>query len=107
MEEKRRRKGGQEHKGHRDKGTANSGNRSKSSAFAFYVASAQDKTIILKHITTSDGLSDNQVTCMLRDNLGFMWIGTKDGLNRNDGREFYVFKHNPEDVNSVCGNNIK
>ncbi|MEP7169337.1 MAG: two-component regulator propeller domain-containing protein, partial [Bacteroidota bacterium] len=71
------------------------------------MATAQDKTIVLKHITTSEGLSDNQVTCMLRDDLGFMWIGTKDGLNRYDGREFYVFKNNPEEINSVCSNYIK
>ncbi|HKR07020.1 MAG TPA: two-component regulator propeller domain-containing protein [Bacteroidia bacterium] len=75
-------------------------------AFGSILASAQEKTIVLKHITTSEGLSDNQVTCMLRDNLGFLWIGTKDGLNRYDGRDFYVYKYNDNDSNSVCGNII-
>jgi ligand-binding sensor domain-containing protein len=76
-------------------------------SLACCIATAQEKTIVLKHITPSEGLSDNQVTCMLRDKLGFMWIGTKDGLNRYDGREFYVFKHDPADSSSLCGNSIK
>ena len=55
---------------------------------------AQIKSLNLRHITSEQGISDNQVTCILRDPLGFMWIGTKDGLNRYDGKEFYVFKNN-------------
>lgn len=74
---------------------------------AILTASAQVKSITLKHFTGEDGLSDNQVTCILRDKLGFMWIGTRDGLNRFDGREFYVFKHNENDSQSIGGNNIK
>lgn len=77
-------------------------------AFALFpgLLTAQQKTLHVKHITSEDGLSDNQVTCVLRDKLGFMWIGTKDGLNRFDGREFQVFRHNENDLSSVCGNNI-
>ena len=76
-------------------------------SMAILLASAQEKSITLKHITVEDGLSDNQVTCILRDNFGFIWVGTKDGLNRFDGNEFYVFKNNPDNPNSICGNNIK
>lgn len=38
-----------------------------------------------KHIDTHQGLSSNNVKCITRDRLGFMWIGTKNGLNRYDG----------------------
>ncbi|MEO8146036.1 MAG: two-component regulator propeller domain-containing protein [Bacteroidia bacterium] len=72
----------------------------------FSIAFAQEKTITLKRFTSQEGLSDNQVTCMLRDKQGFMWIGTKDGLNRYDGKEFYVFRQLENDSNSLCGNNI-
>lgn len=68
---------------------------------------AQIKSLNLRHITSEQGISDNQVTCILRDPLGFMWIGTKDGLNRYDGKEFYVFKNNPDNPYSICGNSIK
>lgn len=73
---------------------------------AFSSMYAQNRTIQLKQYTSENGLSDNQVTCVLRDKLGFMWIGTKDGLNRYDGREFYKFRHSNENNFSICGNNI-
>jgi ligand-binding sensor domain-containing protein/two-component sensor histidine kinase len=74
--------------------------------FSFYNGSSQDKTISFRHLTAEDGLSDNRVTCMLRDKLGFMWFGTKDGLSRYDGRDFYVFRNRVNDSTSLCSNNI-
>ena len=72
----------------------------------FNTARSQEKTISFKQITSEDGLSDNRVTCMVRDPMGFMWIGTKDGLNRYDGRDFYVFRNRVNDSTSLCSNNI-
>ena len=43
-------------------------------------------------LTQRDGLSDNRVTCFLEDSRGFMWIGTRNGLNRYDGHAFHIFK---------------
>src|SRR5262245_48148249 len=67
---------------------------------------AQEKVIDLKHLTSQDGLSDNRITCMLRDKQGFMWFGTKDGLNRYDGRDFYVFRNRINDSTTLCSNSI-
>ncbi|WP_198664830.1 hybrid sensor histidine kinase/response regulator transcription factor [Lewinella sp. IMCC34191] len=36
----------------------------------------------------ADGLSHNTIHCAAQDSLGFMWFGTKNGLNRFDGYEF-------------------
>jgi diguanylate cyclase (GGDEF)-like protein len=44
--------------------------------------------------TVADGLSQNAVNALARDDDGFLWIGTEDGLNRFDGYEFQV--HRPE-----------
>lgn len=44
-----------------------------------------------KTLTTADGLSDKRVTCFHKDRKGFMWIGTRNGLNRYDGHSFKVF----------------
>ena len=38
---------------------------------------------------------------MLQDSRGFMWFGTKDGLNRYDGRNFVAYMHNPFDTTSI------
>ncbi|WP_291720479.1 two-component regulator propeller domain-containing protein [Bernardetia sp.] len=43
-------------------------------------------------ITSQDGLSQNTVTCMLQDNLGFIWMGTQNGLNRYDASSFKIYK---------------
>ncbi len=40
------------------------------------------------HFTENDGLSDNSVTCILRDQQGYLWVGTTNGLNRYDGYSF-------------------
>lgn len=45
-----------------------------------------------KHYNTNNGLSQNTVRSIFQDNLGFMWFGTKDGLNRFDGSNFKLFK---------------
>lgn len=52
-----------------------------------------------KKLTEENGLSDNRVTCFLKDKTGFLWIGTRNGLNRYDGHSFRIFK--PASGNSI------
>jgi ligand-binding sensor domain-containing protein len=40
------------------------------------------------HYTSDQGLSQNNVTAMHKDKKGFLWVSTRDGLNRFDGRVF-------------------
>ena len=49
-----------------------------------------------------NGLSQNTVYQILQDRKGFMWFGTKDGLNRYDGLSFRVYKKE----NSSLGRNF-
>ncbi len=44
-----------------------------------------------KQYTTEQGLSQIQVTHLYKDVKGFLWVGTKNGLNRFNGKEFRVF----------------
>jgi ligand-binding sensor domain-containing protein len=46
--------------------------------------------------TTKDGLSQNTVNCILEDSRGFIWFGTKDGLNRYDSHEFVIYDSSAE-----------
>jgi len=54
-----------------------------------------------QRISSEDGLSQMYVSAILQDSQGFLWVGTKDGLNRYDGRRFTVFHHIPFDPNSL------
>jgi len=44
-----------------------------------------------RNFTITDGLSQSSVTCMVQDDVGTLWVGTQDGLNRFDGQQFQVF----------------
>jgi PAS domain S-box-containing protein len=57
-------------------------------------------------ITRDNGLSNSTVSCILKDNHGFIWIGTWNGLNRYDGYDMTVFQHDPADSNSLSSGNI-
>ena len=59
-----------------------------------------------RHYQVEDGLSNNAVVCCLQDSKGFLWFGTKDGLDRFDGYTFKVFRNDPEDKNSIGSNFI-
>ncbi|MEO6721681.1 MAG: two-component regulator propeller domain-containing protein [Ferruginibacter sp.] len=48
------------------------------------------QSYFFRHYQVENGLSNNTVFCSIQDKNGFMWFGTKDGLNRFDG---YHFKH--------------
>ncbi|HEX7069723.1 MAG TPA: two-component regulator propeller domain-containing protein, partial [Rhodothermales bacterium] len=54
----------------------------------------------------SEGLSQNTVYAIATDRVGFMWFGTEDGLNRYDGREFRVFRNDPDDSSSLSSNAV-
>src|SRR5689334_10054435 len=52
-------------------------------------------------IDISRGLSNNQVTSIFKDNMGFLWFGTMSGLNRYDGYKFRVFRHDSHDSTTL------
>ncbi|MCB1042571.1 MAG: protein kinase [Acidobacteria bacterium] len=56
-----------------------------------YLGFAQVRQIQLNQISTDQGLSQSTVYAVTRDSYGFLWVGTYDGLNRYDGREFKHF----------------
>jgi ligand-binding sensor domain-containing protein len=67
---------------------------------------AQKPELYFKSINTASGLSHNKVNCILQDKRGFIWIGTDDGLNRFDGNNFLVFRHQAGAETGISGNII-
>lgn len=55
-------------------------------------------------LSMEDGLSQNSVITMLQDRQGFMWFGTEDGLNKYDGYQFTIYKHDPENEQTISDN---
>ena len=51
------------------------------------------RSYYFKSYEVEDGLSNNNVTCCVQDHYGFMWFGTRDGLNRFDGNKFHIIKN--------------
>jgi signal transduction histidine kinase/ligand-binding sensor domain-containing protein/DNA-binding response OmpR family regulator len=67
---------------------------------------AQEDQYQFSRLNVDNGLSHNRVTCIYKDTRGFMWFGTKSGLNRYDGYRFKIFKHNINDASSISDDYI-
>jgi signal transduction histidine kinase/ligand-binding sensor domain-containing protein len=63
----------------------------------------EGNNISFKRLPTTRGLSQTRVSSILQDNRGFLWFGTQYGLDRYDGYEFKVFKHEVGKTNGLSG----
>jgi ligand-binding sensor domain-containing protein/signal transduction histidine kinase len=59
-----------------------------------------------ERISVEDGLSQGTVNGILQDRLGLMWFCTQEGLNRYDGYGFEVYRHDPQNPNSLSHNQV-
>ena len=78
-------------------------------SFLFFFFSLVSKAQLdrFKQITTSDGLPENTGQCIVQDQLGFIWIGTQNGLARYDGIDFKVYQHQPGNDSSLSNNQVE
>ncbi|MCB9282900.1 MAG: hypothetical protein H6563_02410 [Lewinellaceae bacterium] len=73
----------------------------------FYFPAAYGQNFTFDHLTINQELSNNTIYSITEDRDGFMWFGSRDGLNKYDGYEFTIYKSNPADSLSLPGNNIQ
>jgi signal transduction histidine kinase/ligand-binding sensor domain-containing protein/DNA-binding response OmpR family regulator len=68
---------------------------------------SQNQSLKFEHIGIKEGLSQINITCIKQDKRGFIWIGTRDGLNKYDGYKFTIYKYDPRDSNTISNNFIQ
>ena len=61
---------------------------------------------IFEHLTTADGLPENSVLCIFQDHLGYLWLGTQNGLVKYDGYDMKVYSRDPDDSLSISDRQI-
>jgi len=74
---------------------------------ALFAQISGERRLEFEQFTVNDGLSQNFVTCILQDHQGFLWFGTRSGLNRYDGYTFKVYSFEAEDTTSISANAIQ
>ncbi len=58
-------------------------------------------TMRFEQLGIQEGLSDNVVLAVFQDSLGYLWFGTREGLNKFDGYEITVYTSDLNDPNSL------
>lgn len=61
---------------------------------------------IFYRLNESNGLTNNVINDIAQDSLGFVWVGTEDGLFKFDGHGFKSFRHT-DDSASIPNNNVQ
>ena len=56
-----------------------------------FSVNAQNYALQMQRISTDEGLTQGSVTKIVQDDLGFIWVGTYQGLNRYDGYQVAAF----------------
>ena len=69
--------------------------------FCFDLLSAQP--VRFERISSESGLPASTIKCIMKDRLGFLWIGTVRGLCPYDGYTFRTFQEDPDNPQSLSG----
>jgi signal transduction histidine kinase/ligand-binding sensor domain-containing protein/DNA-binding response OmpR family regulator len=73
---------------------------------AFIVPISAQYHFSFAHYTSDNGLSQNSITAMMKDHMGYLWFGTRDGLNKFDGYNFKIYNSKSDQKLSVLSNRV-
>ena len=68
---------------------------------------AQEQNIFFSSLKIENGLSHHTVTSIYQDERGFIWIGTREGLNLYNGATVTTYKSEEDNLNSLLYNSIQ
>jgi ligand-binding sensor domain-containing protein/signal transduction histidine kinase/AraC-like DNA-binding protein len=71
------------------------------SVFLVLRVQAQPNKLQFNHLTVEKGLSQSGVISIVQDQTGFMWFGTRDGLNKYDAQKIEIFKYKANDTTTI------
>lgn len=75
---------------------------------AFFQATAQETEVVKVTVLGQDeGLLQLNAQALAQDELGYLWVGTEDGLHRFNSYEFTAFLANPTDTTSIKDDHIR
>lgn len=74
--------------------------------FFFTLCPGYGQEIRFTNVSIEDGLSQSSVLSIAQDKRGFLWFGTRSGLNRYDAHRFNIYKNDPHDPHSLSDNYI-
>ncbi len=63
-----------------------------------------DPPLIFEKISNKEGLNQNSVFSIIQDRTGFIWLGTSNGLIKNDGSVFKSYVPHPGDSTTLLSN---
>ncbi|NDV65527.1 response regulator [Bacteroides sp. 224] len=69
-------------------------------------AAVNDGIFYFSNLDLRDGLSQLSVLDICEDSNGYIWMATRNGLNRFDGDHFVIYRHDNTDKNSISDNHI-
>lgn len=76
-------------------------------SFLYLFSKGQQDRIKFSRISVEEGLSQSSAFAIAHDSIGYIWIGTYDGLNRYSGYDIKTYRHNTEDSLSLSDNYIQ
>lgn len=76
-------------------------------SLCFLQGFSQGPQLRFRHISNEQGLSNSTIETICQDSRGFIWFGTRDGLNRFDGYQMVVYRYDANDSASISDNYIR
>ncbi len=68
--------------------------------------SGQVESLRFRNMSSEQGLSQNTISSIIQDDLGFIWVGTQAGLNKIDGYSVTIYKVDIFDSTSISENHV-
>ncbi len=71
------------------------------------ITAALPETLVVQRLGRERGFASETMTAILRDRAGFLWVGSREGLEMWDGYDVRLFQHAVSDPTSLADNAVR